>query len=777
MKKINFGKGWEFSLNGSPQGKVDIPHDFSICQERNENAPSGDDGGYFPGGYGVYKKTFVAKKNRKYFFMSDGAFGITEVFLNENLLLINKYGYNSFYVELSDYLRYDKENTLVINVNNKWQPNARWYTGSGLYRDVYLCECTESYLDPFGPFVYTEEVFENDARMGAEVRFFAEKSGEGAIDFEIFEDGKRDPVVKFTKYIFADKGENKVSTKFQIRQAKIWDLEKPSMYSVRVTLRLDKNTDTESAVFGVRTVYIDSEKGLLLNGKSIKLRGGCVHHDHGPIGSCVYADAEYRRIAKLKEAGFNSVRCSHNPQSPVFYDACDRLGILVIDELFDYWTEGKRADDFHMFFGDMFEEQIDLIVRKNRCHPSIIMWSTGNEIPQKAGHGYGYRISRQIADGIRSIDTSRPITHALCGLWDKEEYSKLEKGESQDFGAEHFDFWADRTKIVADTTDIIGYNYAEERVDKDLEKFPQRVIMITESFPLCAYTTTKQINNTPRLVGDFVWTAWDYFGETGLGHISYEKEATWGRLNYPNHIADCGDFDICGKRKPQSYYREISWGLRKDPYIIVKHPKNARKKYAISGWGFYDGIPSWNWHDYEGAPIDVCVFAECDELILEINGKEVARQSRSDCGVYKLETEYHSGEICAKAAINGKIVGSITLKTEDVAEKIGLMAERDYLAKGTKKPDQRLIYVDVAIEDKNGALCTRDNRCVSYEAEGADIIAVGSTCLTSEEQYITTKRTVNNGKALVILKKHTDAEKIILRANTEGLPTSELVIG
>ncbi len=775
MKKINFSKGWEFSLNHQEWIKVDLPHDFSICQERRADAACMDHGGYFFGGYGEYKKSFVAKPKKKYFFMSDGAFGITEVYLNDNLLLINKYGYNGFYVDLSDYLRYDKENILLIKVNNKRQPNARWYTGSGLYRDVYVCECSDSYLNPFGPFVYTEEIFESDARMAAEVRFFSEKNGEGELEFQIFEDGKRNPVAEFKKYVYAERGENKVSAKFLIRNALIWDVDTPSMYSVKVTLRIGNCIDTDSAAFGVRTVYVDGEKGLYLNGKSIKLRGGCVHHDHGPIGACVYADAEYRRIAKLKDAGFNAVRCSHNPQSPAFYDACDRLGMLVIDELFDYWTDGKCEDDSHIFFDDIYKKLIDLIVRKNRSHPSIIMWSTGNEIPQKAGHGYGYRIAREIADSIRSIDTSRPITHALCGFWDKTEYFEKEKAE-KNFEADKFDFWADKTKITADTADIIGYNYYESRVDRDLERFPQRLIMITESFPLCAYSTTKQIIDTPRLVGDFVWTAWDYFGETGLGHIAYGKEETHGRLEYPYHMADCGDFDICGYRRPQSYYREIAWGFRKDPYIIVKHPDRARQKYAISGWGFYDGKPSWNWLGYEDKPIDVCVFAECDELLLEINGKKIAKQSRSDCGVYHFETEYHSGEIKAIAFLNEKKAGECVLKTEDAAEKIILKPEKNYLAKSTKKPQDRLIYVDVEIVDKNGALCTKDDRKVSYDADGAYVIAVGSTNLTSDEPYAASVRSVNGGRAIVVLKKNNEADKITLKAKADGLPLAELEI-
>ncbi|MBR2297185.1 MAG: hypothetical protein IKA43_07260, partial [Clostridia bacterium] len=273
-------------------------------------------------------------------------------------------------------------------------------------------------------------------------------------------------------------------------------------------------------------------------------------------------------------------------QPPHLYDACDRLGMLVIDELFDYWTQGKQADDFHAFFEDNYEMWIDLIVRRNRCHPSIIMWSTGNEIPQKTGRGNGYQIAKSIADNIRSLDTSRPLTHALCSLWDNREEYELEL-KTNSYPAEKMDIWAERTAPTADTVDAIGYNYLEYRIERDLVRFPQRIIINTETFPICAYSTIKQQLKNPRILGDFVWTAWDYFGETGIGHVDYMTQGEGFRLlEHPYHIANCGDVDICGIRKPQSYYREISWELRTEPYIAPRHPKNAGAPHFPSAWGF-----------------------------------------------------------------------------------------------------------------------------------------------------------------------------------------------
>lgn len=773
MKKINFNENWLFSLNDGEKAEINLPHDFSICQERDPNAKSNQHGGFFQGGIGQYEKTFIAKKNKKYFFMCDGSFGLTEIFINANSVFINKYPYNTFYVDLTDFLRYDKGNIIKIRVNNTHQPNARWYTGAGIYRDTYLCECDTAYFSPLGVFVKTDAIQNNVAYMSLEADVVTEKKGEGVLEFEVYEDGKKTPVRTFNKYVYLEQGQNKIVSKFQIDNPKIWDIDTPNMYSIKAKLNVSGIKDTDEAVFGIRTVFVDSKHGFILNGKSIKLRGGCVHHDQGPIGSSTYAEGEYRRIAKLKEAGFNALRCSHNPQSQHFYDACDRLGMLVMDELFDYWTEGKQDNDYHSYFEDNYLKWIELIVKRNRCHPSIVMWSTGNEIPQKAGRGYGYRVAGNIADNIRIYDTSRPLSHALCSLWDNDEAFEKEKAEN-DFPSDKMDYFAETTKITADTVDIVGYNYLEYRLEKDLVRFPNRVIINTETFPLCAYTTIKQLKSNPRIAGDFVWTAWDYFGETAIGHIQRTKKKEGPFMfGYPYHIADCGDIDILGNRKPQSYYREIAWDLRKEPYIAPRPAQFAGVEYRISGWGFYDCEHSWNYDGYDGKPIEVYVFGECDEMVLEINGNEVGRQKRTENGVYLFKTKYQKGTITAKAILNGReFMSSIT--TEGKPEKISLVKEKSYLTKYTKKPACDIVYVDVEIQDENGNLCTQDDRLVTYIAEGADILGVASGNLTTKAIYTEPNKEVYRGKSVVVLKKHKNAEKIILSATAEGVKSASI---
>ncbi|MBQ9744467.1 MAG: hypothetical protein IJW19_05000 [Clostridia bacterium] len=770
MKRMNFNRDWSFRLNDGESEIVHLPHDFSIGQKRSENAPSGGAGGFFPGGYGIYEKSFASKKGKKYFFMCDGSFGITEILINYNLIYINKYGYNSFYVELTEYLRYDRDNILTVRVNNKWQPNARWYTGSGMYRDTFLCVADSSYLDPYGPFAYTENIIGSTAYMGAEISFFSSSRGEGVLSFDIYEEGKRFPVHSFERRVYATEGKNSISTRFQLENAKLWSIDEPNIYRMKVTLILNGSKDSDETVFGVRTIIADCRRGLLLNGESVKLHGGCIHHDHGIIGSASYPDAEYRRIALLKKAGFNAVRLSHNPQSQHLYDACDRLGMLVIDELFDYWTEGKQKDDMHAFFDDNYIKWTEQIVLRNRPHPSIIMWSTGNEIPQKSGRGYGYEIAGNIANKIKSLDTSRPLIHCFCCLWDnKEEFEK--ENATKDLGADVMDYYAQRIAITADTVDIIGYNYMEYRLDRDLIRFPDKLFVNTETYPLSAFTTYNQLKDNPRILGDFVWTAWDYFGETGIGHINYHYPEPDDLLadRHPNHISNCGDFNICGRRRPQSYLREIAWGVRRDPYIACVHPKGLLRPYSPSAWGFYECEHSWCFDGYEGKEAGIYVFADCDLLTVSVNGMEIGRSERVENGIYFFKTEYRPGQVVATSLKDGKIAGTFSICTEGVAEKLIISKEPSYLARSTAKPDSHLIYINVSLVDKNGLLCSRDSRLVKFKTKGAKILGVGSGHLTDLTRYTDTEWHLFRGQLTVVLKADKDTETITLTAEADGI--------
>ena len=774
MKKINFNLDWQFSLNNGNSVNVNLPHDFSIIQERIKDAPSSSSGGFFQGGYGEYRKSFKAKRGKKYFLMCEGVFGLCEVNINGNLVYTNKYGYNCFVADFNDYLRYDKDNQIFIRVNNKALPNSRWYSGSGIYRDVYLLESESCYLDPYGIYAYAEDICSDTAYMCAEVRYVADKAGEAEFDFSVFYSGKANPVYEFKGYAYATQGGNTATFKFQLENPKIWDIDTPYMYEIKATMRINGVKDEDVSAFGIRKVIADYNRGFLLNGRSIKLCGGCIHHDHGPIGARSYKEAEYRRVKKLKEAGFNAIRLSHNPQSPYLYDACDRLGMLVIDELFDYWSDGKQRDDFHPFFEDSYKMWSEQIVLKNRSHPSIVMWSTGNEIPQKSGRGYGYKIARTISEIIHSLDKTRPLTNGICSLWDdKEEYER--ELATNSLGAPEMDYFAKRLAITSDTIDVLGYNYLEYRTERDLERFKRKLIANTETYPLSAYAVYKQLKDNPRIIGDFVWTAWDYFGETGIGHVDYGEAGPGLCLqDYPLHISGCGDISITGERKPQSYYREISWGLRKDPYIATRHPKESLVPQFPSLWGFYDCAHTWGYAGHDGQECEVFVFAEADEVILYVNDKEVGRQERAENGIYRFFVKYESGSISAVSILNGKVYGKDQIFTEGEAKRLELKAEKIPVKRGICDPVSKIKYIDVKIVDANGSTCTLDNRNVEYFVEGGRILGVGSDYIKSEEMYMATKRQLFNGRGVVIVEK--TAKTTVLTAKAENLGEAKIKI-
>jgi len=354
------------------------------------------------------------------------------------------------------------------------------------------------------------------------------------------------------------------------------------------------------------------------------------------------------------------------------------------------------------------------------------------------------------------------VTHALCSLWDNSEEYEKEKAENS-FGPEVLDCFALATAPTADTCDIIGYNYLEYRLEKDLIRFPNRVIINTETFPLSAYTNIKQLLANPRIAGDFVWTAWDYFGETALGHVEYNEKRGMFMLDYPYHIANCGDIDMLGNRKPQSYYREIAWELRREPYIAVRHPKVSHIPYFISGWGFYDCEHSWCFDGYEGVNCEVYVFADCDRVSLEINGKEVGARERTDDGVYKFTVPYQKGCVTARAFINDKEIGTHCIETEGTPRSLALIKEKSYTGSD-------IVYIDAEVQDENGRLCTQAEVDVLYSVTDGKILGTISGNLTTDHLYNTSSCKTYGGRTLIVVKK--TGKLTTLRATAQGFADS-----
>lgn len=460
----------------------------------------------------------------------------------------------------------------------------------------------------------------------------------------------------------------------------------------------------------------------------------------------------------MKEAGFNAVRCAHNPPSVSFLNACDRLGLLVMDEIFDCWVEGKTPNDYSLCFEQWWESDFEAMLLRDRNHPSIISWSTGNEIPERSGKSDGYAWAKRLADFVRKYDITRFTTNGVCEVWENVEglAANTENFETKGkFGVLTEEFIA--------PLDVAGYNYLHFRYKADSELYPDRIICGTESFPLKVFENWEEINALPNVIGDFVWTALDYFGEAGIGHVWYNGEKSFFG-NYPWHVANCGDFDICGFKRPQSYYRDAVWGNTKRPFIAVYKPWFDRSKAVISGWGWQDVISAWEFEGYEGREIDVEIYCSCEQVELFLNGKSLGRKH---CGVenkyiISYKVPYQAGTLTAISYnSNGIQQGEYTLITPAAPSKLRLIPE-------TYNEDSDLRFIRIELTDKEGNLVRFSDREINVRVDGGDLLALGSSDPKSEEMYNQKHRYLYEGKALAVIKPYS-VKDIRIIINADGI--------
>jgi beta-galactosidase len=526
-----FDSGWKFfrgdaamgekeSVNDADWRAVELPHDWSI-----EDLPDQSDSvigpfttksigatatGYSVGGTAWYRKHFTlnnnSNKNVQIYF--DGVYMNSDVWINEHHLGNHPYGYTAFYYDITPYLKQSGENILAVRVRNEGK-NSRWYSGSGIYRHVWLTVTNPVHIEQWGVFITTPKVSANAATINVVTNLTGFENLSGLNDLKLrtqILDAKNKIVASTETNVPISQLPNiPVSQSIGLTHPSLWSPESPYLYHVvSEIIQGGKPIDNVITAFGVRSIEISAEKGFLLNGHSIELRGGCVHHDNGPLGAATIDRAEERRIELLKQFGFNAVRTSHNPPSQQFLDACDRLGMIVIDEAFDQWERPKNPEDYHLYFDTCWKKDIDAMVLRDRNHPSVIFWSIGNEINERADSS-GLIIAKKLIDRVRLSDTTRPITEAICHFWDHPGYR-----------------W-DTTVAAFALLDVGGYNYLWRQYEQDHQKYPQRIMMGTESFPLEAFENWQQVEQHPYVIGDFVWTAMDYIGETGIGHTGLDS--------------------------------------------------------------------------------------------------------------------------------------------------------------------------------------------------------------------------------------------------------------
>ncbi len=760
MKYEKLLDNWKFMPNRERcqefEGEdVTLPHDFMLMTPRTADSPTGADYGYFQPCKGTYVRKLPKPDAQNVLLQFDGVMGLCEVFVNGERAGFHPYGYTAFTVDIAEFL-HEGENEIRVEVDATAQPASRWYTGAGIYREVGILTCGNDYFVPFATALKTLGLFGDSAQVEISTEIFSSCKQVAKINFSVPELG-----FSMARSVQLESGKNSFSVKTVLHGVKLWSPDSPTVYSCNLALYTDNCEDSESINFGVRTLACDFESGLLLNGQPIKLYGACCHHDNGIVGAASFVSAEERRVRILKENGFNAIRVSHNPPSSVFLDVCDRMGMLVIDEIFDCWVSGKRQYDYHLWFDKYAAEDIAAMVLRDRNHPSVIMWSTGNEIFERAGKCDGYAIGKMIADKIKENDTTRPLTHAFCGFWDDPEFNRLDLNQP--------DFLCEKIAPQAGNLDVLGYNYLTDRIANDEQAFPSHLFVVTESYPIDALPVKKMMDSHPKLIGEFVWTGWDYFGETGIGRVVYDVADTQvlELESHPNHISNCGDFSICGFKKPQSYYRDIAWE-RERVKILTVDPDNSRRVKSYSCWGFYDADRTWTYPGKDGKISEVYVFTIADECELKLNGKSFGKKSPNEKGYAIFEVPYNAGKLEAVAYQNGEPVGEDCLATSDKASSIKIVVDTT-----GKTGAADLIFAEIYLCDKDGAIARTADDEVTVTAEGGKVIGTGSGKIDDEQIYTKNVCKAYHGKLLAAILP--ERPEITLTAKTAELEAKKVV--
>ena len=770
-----FDAGWKFfkgdmndgekeTLNDKDWRTIELPHDWSIEDLPGQSdsvigpftikSPGGSSTGHVAGGTAWYRKHFSLNNiaNKKVTIYFDGVYMNSDVWLNGHHLGNHPYGYTPFYYDLTPYLEQNSENVLAVRVRNEGK-NSRWYSGSGIYRHVWLTVTNPVHVQQWGVYITTPDVSQKTATVNLVTNFTGNSNMQAfKLRTRLF-DAKNKVVAEKAANIPG--AEEPINQAMQLSNPHLWSPESPYLYHAETDiLQNGRVIDHVVTSFGVRSIDITAEKGFLLNGSPVKLRGGCVHHDNGPLGAAAYDRAEERKVQLLKQNGFNAVRTSHNPPSQHFLDACDRLGLIVIDEAFDQWERPKNPEDYNLYFDSCWKKDIDAMVLRDRNHPSVVFWSIGNEINERADSS-GLAITRKLYDAVKRLDTTRPVTESLCHFFDHPGYK-----------------W-DTTAAAYALLDVGGYNYLWRQYEADHAKYPDRIMMGTESFAKEAFENWQQVEKHPYVLGDFVWTAVDYLGEAGIAHTGLDSTRNFPLPKFPWFNSWCGDIDLIGGKKPQSYYRDVVWN-RSKLEMLVHAPIPEGHKEAVSYWGWPEERHSYTFPGAEGKPLQVNVYTRYETVRLVLNGKIIGEQNAS--AQTKLTAtftvNYQPGVLKAIGLKNGKAVDSVELKTAGKPARIRLTADRTRI----QATPGNLVYITAEVLDEKGQLVPDASNLLHFNISGGgEIIATGNADPTGMESMQQPKHKTFEGKCLIIVRSK-KAGKIRLNAAGENLQDGSVVI-
>ena len=743
MKKISFNQNW--TCNGKA---VTLPHDAMIHEKRVPGHASGSAQAFFPGGSYVYEKTFEKPNAEHVVFQFEGVYKNAKVFINGKEAGGALYGYIPFFV-CADELLVDGENTIRVECENNDQPDSRWYTGAGIYRPVWLWTGPKNAIAPEAVRVQTVSI------DPAKVRVMTECDGEPVVQ-----------ILDGDKVVAEGKGHD---IELTVPNATLWSENTPKLYTCVVTA----DCDVAETKFGIRTISWDN-KGFYINGVRTLLRGGCVHHDNGILGAATHDEADYRRVKMMKEAGFNAIRSAHNPCSRAMLDACDELGVYMMDESWDMWFHHKNKYDYATHWRKNYLADLQAMVDRDYNHPSVVMYSIGNEVSEPA-KDEGVEKTKEMVAFLREKDGTRPITGGFNlmiianakkgkGIYNEEggmanDNSKKTEGMNSTMfnmitnmvgtgmnKSANGKAADEATSPCLDALDMAGYNYASGRYPMEGKCHPDRLIFGSETFPQDIAKNWAMVKQYPYLIGDFMWTAWDYLGEVGLGAWAYTKDGTGFNKPYPWLLADTGALDILGDPNGEMFLAQAAWGLLQKPVIAVQPVNHPGQNPAKMAWRGTNALPSWAWQGCDGNKAIVEVFTDAAVVELYINGKKIGKAKVKNCKA-TFKTKYQSGKIEAIAYdAGGRELLRSTLESATGKISICVEPEKTVAAAG------EVVYVPVALKGENGVVEHNADRKLTVTVEGGELLAFGSANPRTEENFDEGTYTTYYGKALAAVR-------------------------
>ena len=768
--EYNFNKNWIFTDSNGNSKQIDLPYDAMIHEKRMDDCLNGISSGYFPGGKYIYEKDFNISEDEldKVFIVHfEAVYQNCLVSVNDVELCHHKYGYSSFDVNITQAIK-QGINHIRVSVDNSLEPNCRWYSGSGIFRDVTLRIVDEDYIN-----LLQVETLSYEPAI---IRVKAEtvRNSEVKVDISFKEE----------KVYSGKPGE------IQIVNARLWDEDHPDLYEIKVS----SANDEKVIKYGIRKLEWGADKGLLINGREVLLRGGCIHHDHGVIGANEYYDSEYRRIRILKETGFNAIRMAHNQASEMLLGICDELGMYVMNEAFDGWYVPKTYHDYSRYFEECWKDDLKSMVTSSYNHSCVIMYSIGNEVSETASEK-GVETCAMLRRYVNELDPSRPVTAGInvllnvysnmgMGVYkEKGEYQpapqkKTKRYREKKTGSAFFNAMAQKlgslmffmskgkkgdkaSKGAGDNLDILGLNYASSRYDEDVINYPDRMMVGSETMVADLPYNWERVKKYHQLVGDFVWSAWDYLGEACIGDWSY---ASYKGLPL---LAGQGMIDITGKPLAAMSYMQVVWGLRKKPYIALRPINHFDEEPHKGSWQFTNAIDSYSWQPYEGKKAVCEVYSQGEYVVLSLNGREIGKKQLKKFKTM-FEFKYASGCLTVKAYDrNGNFISESKLETAGNETVITLRSDKENI-----RVDE-LCYLEVEFTDKKGNLKPYVEVPLKIETSGnVELLGFGSALCKTDEGFNSNVHHSYRGRALAVIKGK-DAGKAKVRISSEGYESVE----